>query len=66
MLIGMQQFKRSGRALVFELINDLKIPYNAQQVRDGMRNAGIHGFRQNGEFFGVRKQIQQVHVLAHR
>jgi hypothetical protein len=60
----MQLFKRSGRAFVFDLINDLKVPHDAQQVWDGFGHARIHRFGRDGKFFGVRKQVQQVCVFA--
>lgn len=64
MVVGMQLFKRSGRAFVFDLINDLEIPHDAQHVWDGFGYARIHGFRWDGKFFSVRKQIQQVRVFT--
>ena len=49
---------------MFEVINYFELPHDAQDVWDGFGRAGIHGFRLNGEFVGVSKQIQQVRVLA--
>jgi len=64
MVVGVELFKRGGRAFVFELVNDWEIPHNAQNVWNRFGNARIYGFGRDGEFFGVCEHVEQFHVPA--
>ena len=64
MVVGVELFKRGGRAFVFELVNDWEIPHDAQNVWNRFGNARIYGFGRNGELLGVCEHVQQFHVPA--
>jgi hypothetical protein len=63
-LIHVQLFKSGGHALVLQLINDVELPHDAQQMRDGIGYAHVGHLGLYFKFFGVCEQVQYASVLA--